>query len=74
MPLLSGCGANVYWEGYMPGGVPSTDKDALTFAGGNYVEVYPDLPTDSEIIRVKMSQKPTITNGRAGTLTATQYS
>lgn len=74
VPLLSGIGANVYWEGYMPGGVPSTDKDSLTFAGGNYIETYPDLPTDSEIIRIKMSQKPTITNARAGDLIATQYS
>jgi hypothetical protein len=74
VPLLSGIGANVYWEGYMPGGVPSADKDALNFAGGNYIEVYPDLPTDSEIIRIKMSQKPTVTNARAGDLIATQYS
>jgi len=74
VPLLSGAGATVTWENYSPGGVTSTDKDSLTFAGGNYVEVYPDLPTDSQIIRIKMSHKPTVTNGRAGTLIATQYS
>lgn len=74
VPLLSGIGANVFWEGYSAGGVPSADRDALTFAGGNYVETYPDLPTDSEIIRIKMSQKPTVTNARAGDLIATQYS
>lgn len=74
VPLLSGIGANVTWENYSPGGVTSTDKESLTFAGGNYVEVYPDLPTDSDIIRIKMSNKPTVTNGRAGDLIATQYS
>lgn len=74
VPLLGGVGAMVSWESYSPGGVVSTDKDSLTFAGGNYVETYPDLPTDSEIIRIKMSHKPTITNARAGDLIATQYS
>ncbi len=74
VPLLSGCGANVFWENYMPGGVTSVDKDSLSFPGGNYIETYPSLDTDSTIIRVKMSHKPQITNGRAGTLIATQYS
>jgi len=74
VPLLSGIGATVTWESYAPGGVTSTDKESLTFAGGNYVEVYPDLPTDSQIIRIKMSHKPTITNSRAGDLITTQYS
>lgn len=78
VPLLSGVGANVFWEGYTPGGVPSVDKTTAAYdfsgGGGNYVESYPDLPTDSEIIRIKMSNKPTITNTRAGTLVATQYS
>jgi hypothetical protein len=74
VPLLGGIGATVTWESYMPGGVTSTDKDSLTFPGGNYVEVYPDLPTDSEIIRIKMSHKPTITNSRAGDLITTSYS
>ncbi len=74
VPLLSGVGANVYWESYMPGGVTSADKDSLNFPGGNYIETYPDLPTDSQIIRIKMSHNPTITNNRAGDLIATQYS
>lgn len=74
VPILSGAGAMVSWESYAPGGVASTDKDSLTMAGGNYVETYPDIPSDSEIIRVKMSQKPQITNARAGDLLATQYS
>lgn len=73
VPLLSGIGATVTWESYSPGGVTSVDKDSLTFAGGNYVEVYPDLPTDSQIIRIKMSHKPTITNARAGDLITTNY-
>lgn len=78
VPLLSGIGANVFWEGYAPGGVTSVDKTTAAYdfsgGGGNYVESYPDLPTDSEVIRIKMSHKPTITNTRAGTLIATQYS
>lgn len=74
VPLLSGIGALVTWENYSPGGVVSTDKDSLTMAGGNYVETYPDLPTDSEIIRIKMSHKPTVTNNRAGTLISTSWS
>jgi len=74
VPILSGIGATVTWENYAQGGVTSTDKDSLTMAGGNYVEVYPDLPTDSEIIRIKMSHKPTVTNSRAGDLITTQWS
>lgn len=74
VPLLTGAGANVFWENYMPGGVTSTDKDSLNFPGGNYIETYPSLETDSQIIRIKMSHKPTITNARAGDLVATQYS
>jgi len=80
VPQLTGVGANVFWEGYTPGGVTSVDKrvegTAYDFsgAGGNYVESYPELQTDSEIIRIKMSNKPTITNTRAGTTIATQYS
>lgn len=74
VPILSGIGANVFWENYSPGGATSVDKNSLTMAGGNYVEVYPDLPTDSEIIRIKMSHKPTVTNTRAGDLIITSYS
>ena len=74
VPTISGIGANVYWEGYSPGGVPSADKDAKTYEGGNYVEMYPDLPTDSQVIRLKMSQKPYVLNSAAGGLIATQYS
>lgn len=80
VPLLGGIGANVFWEGYSPGGVTSVDKKYvgtpydMSGGGGNYVEQYPELSTDSEIIRIKMSNKPTVTNTRAGTLIATQYS
>ncbi len=74
VPLLSGIGATVTWESYGSGGVVSNDVDSLSFAGGNYVEVYPDIPTDSDIIRIKMSHKPTITNARAGDLITTSYS
>lgn len=73
VPLLSGIGANVFWENYSPGGIPSTDKESFTMAGGNYVEEYPDIPTDSQIIRIKMSQKPTVTNARAGDLITTGW-
>lgn len=74
VPQLGGIGADIYWEGYVPGGVPSADKDTMTFAGGNYVESYPDIPTDSMVIRLKMSNRPYIGNARAADLIATQYS
>jgi hypothetical protein len=74
VPMLGGVGADIYWEGFTPGGVPSTDKDSLNFAGGNYVESYPDLSIDSTVLRLKMSNQPYIGNGRAGDLIATQYS
>lgn len=74
VPTVSGVGANIYWEGFAPGGVPSVDKDAKVFEGGNYVEIYPELKSNSQIIRLQLSQKPTILNARAGLLLATQYS
>jgi hypothetical protein len=74
VPLLTGVGANVFWESYMPGGVTSADKDSLNFPGGNYIESYPSLESDSMIIRIKMSHKPTVTNTRAGDLIITSYS
>ena len=42
--------------------------------GGYYVETYPSWETESEIVRIKMSHNPTITNNRAGDIIATQYS
>lgn len=70
---LAGVGANLYWEGYTPGGQISMDQDALIFEGGNYVESYPDLTIDSVILRVKLSAQPYVGNARAGDLIATQY-
>jgi hypothetical protein len=76
VPTLSGIGANVFWEGFDAAGTPSLSPDALDFqgAGGYYVEIYPNKETKSQIIRVEMSNKPTLTNTRAGDLIATQYS
>lgn len=79
VPLLSGVGANVFWEGYDSSGNPTitnVDNTAFDMAGGrgNYVEQYPEPQTRSEIIRINMSNKPTITNARAGTLITTQFS
>lgn len=74
VPTLQGVGANIYWEGYTPGGKISMDQDQISFAGGNYVESYPDLSIDSMIVRVKVSAQPYIGNSRAGDLIATQYS
>lgn len=74
VPTLQGVGANIYWEGYTPGGKISTDEEQFTFEGGNYVESYPDLTIDSMIVRVKLSAQPYIGNARAGDLIATQYS
>ena len=74
VPQLSGAGAMLYWEGFTPGGVPSTDKDSTSFEGGNYVESYPDLTIDSMILRLKMSSYPYVGNSRAGDLINPQYS
>lgn len=71
---LSGVGAMLFWEGFSPGGVPSTDKDSTSFEGGNYVESYPDLTIDSMVLRLKMSSYPYIGNTRAGDLINPQYS
>lgn len=73
VPMLGGVGVNAYWESYTPGGVPSADKDTEEFAGGNYVESYPDLSIDSTVLRIKMSSLPYIGNPRCGDLIATQY-
>ncbi len=74
VPTLQGVGANIYWEGYTPGGKIATDQDQFKFDGGNYCESYPDLTIDSMIVRVKLSAQPYIGNARAGDLIATQYS
>jgi hypothetical protein len=73
VPQLGGVGATVFWEGFTPGGIPSTDKDTTTFEGGNYVESYPAIDRDSMILRLKMSSYPYIGNSRAGDLIGTQY-
>ena len=74
VPTLQGVGANIYWEGYSPGGKIATDESQTTFEGGNYVESYPDLTIDSMVVRVKTSAQPYIGNSRAGDLIATQFS
>jgi hypothetical protein len=74
VPQLGGAGVMLYWEGFSPGGVPSTDKDSTSFEGGNYVESYPDLTIDSMILRLKMSSYPYVGNSRAGDLINPQYS
>jgi len=74
VPIIGGVGANVYWEGFNAAGMPSSDPDAPTYEGGNFVEVYPSYEKKSMILRLEMSDKPTILNGNAGGLIATQYS
>lgn len=80
VPLLSGVGADVIWEGFDTAGNPTTDQKYfntpynMTGGNGNYVEMYPEWQTKSEILRICMSNKPTITNARAGQLITTQYS
>lgn len=73
VPVLSGIGANVFWQGFDAAGQPSAQEGALEFSGGNYVETYESKETKSDIIRIEMSHKPQITNTRAGDLIATQY-
>lgn len=74
VPTLGGVGANVFWEGYASGGTPSMDRDSQSYAGGNYVESYPDISIESMVLRVKLSNVPYIGNARGGDLIATQYS
>lgn len=78
VPSLTGIGANVFWEGFDQGGNPTLEKTLpsgdFQGAGGYYVEVYPSLDTKSNIIRIEMTHKPTLTNNRGGDLIATQYS
>jgi hypothetical protein len=74
VPTIAGIGALVFWEGFSPGGAPSADRNSLSMEGGNYVEEYPSLETNSNILRIQMSHKPYILNARAGELIATQYS
>ena len=73
-----GIGANVFWEGFDASGNGTLDKvkEDYDFGGGGgyFVEVYPSWETESDIIRIKMSHNPTITNNRAGDIIATQYS
>jgi hypothetical protein len=73
VPTLQGVGANIFWEGYTPGGKISNDESGITFEGGNYVESYPDLSIDSMVVRVKLSAQPYIGNARGGDLIATQF-
>lgn len=74
VPQLGGVGANIFWEDYEQGGKVSSSDLSLKFAGGNYVESYPDLSIDAMIVRVKMSNRPYLGNTRGGDLIATQYS
>ena len=73
VPTFGGIGIDTFWEGYDNNGLPTADTEGKTFAGGNYVEVYPDKSTDTWIVRLKMSKTPTILNANAGELIATQY-
>jgi hypothetical protein len=74
VPTLGGAGALLFWEGYGSGGKPSTDIEAKSFAGGNYVETYYQEDIDSEIVRIKMAVQPYTSGTRSGDLIATQYS
>lgn len=78
VPSLTGLGATVFWEGFDSAGNGTLDKVAETYdfqgGGGYFVEVYPSWETESDIIRIKMSHNPTITNNRCGDIIATQYS
>lgn len=80
VPLLSGVGADIFWEGFDTMGNPTTDQKYfdtpynMSGYGGNYVESYPEWQTKSTVLRICMSNKPTITNARAGQLVTTSYS
>lgn len=80
VPILSGVGCDVIWEGFDTTGTPTTNQKYfgtpydMTGGNGNYVEMYPEWQTKSEVLRICMSNKPTITNANAGQLITTQYS
>ena len=78
VPSLTGLGANVFWEGFDNNGMGTMQPVAKDYdfqgGGGYYIETYPSWETDSEIIRIKMSHNPTITNNRCGDGIATQAS
>ncbi len=74
VPQIGGIGVNTMWQGYNPGGNPTTEvTDANKFSGGTYIESYPDFSINSMVIRCKMSQKPTPTNVRCMDLILTNY-
>lgn len=75
VPQLGGLGVNTYWEGFGPGGVPTTNVTAENaFSSGTFIESYPEFKTNSMVIRCKMSHKPYIANVNTAYLIATQYS
>jgi hypothetical protein len=74
VPLLGGVGVDAYWENFASGGVPVSEGDQTSYAGGNYVESYYQREIDSQVLRVKLSNLPYIGNTRCGDLIATQYS
>lgn len=80
VPILSGVGCDVIWEGFDTAGNPTTDQKYFdtpyNMAGmnGNYVEMYPEWQTKSQVLRIAMSNKPTITNAKCAQLITTQYS
>lgn len=74
VPQVGGVGVDAFWESYSRGGMPTTEGDVEEFEGGNYVESYYSREIDSTVVRVKMSNQPSILNARAGDLIATQYS
>jgi len=73
VPTLGGFGVNAFWTGFKVGGVPSVETGALSFAGGNYVETYPQMEINSMVVRVGMSSLPFVGNNRCLALIATNY-
>lgn len=74
VPTLGGFGVNAFWTGFKPGGAQDLSEGAEDYAGGSYVETYPDMPVNSMVVRVGMSAKPFIGNNRCLVLIATTYS
>lgn len=73
VPTMAGYGVAAFWTGFKPGGAVTTDAGADQFAGGNYVETYPQMDINSLVVRVGLSQLPFVANNRCSVLISTSY-
>ncbi len=81
IPKIGGCGVTTTWEGYTAGNgdavSPTLERSSSTSdfsgGGGNAVFQYWNEEIESQVLRLKMSAKPNITDGASGELISTSY-